>query len=399
MFTLIKNEIIKLMQRRKSIIVMGLFIVFIAFLGFASYKDAENTREWNKPENRIRNEESNIEYFNTVINKPDVSEDEKKYYEKEIEQSKLRIEQIKKEQTGEKADWRVVLKEDIKMLEAQINSKEIPSEEKERLNIDLMTKQYLLDKDIEPAYNSFDVKATRFMNDLFSILGVIFLAVGVIIFSSDMVSGEYTPPTMKFLLTQPVSRGKVLLSKFIALVLSATIIIMVIEAVAFLVMGIIFEFGSMDYPMAVGTRFVYDNMVNPNMGQKVLKMVAGSTVIIPMWKYLIQMFLLQALFIIASASFAFLLSTVVKSSMISMAVSEVLIIIFTIFPNIPYVKDYVHYIFSTFGDPGMILGGNIARMANNPNVTTLFAIGILIAWTVVSYVVSHVVFTKRDILI
>jgi ABC-2 type transport system permease protein len=164
-------------------------------------------------------------------------------------------------------------------------------------------------------------------------------------------------------------------------------------------MGLIFSFGNLDYPITVGTRFVYDNTVTMEMGRKAMKMVEGSTIIIPMWKYLIQMFLLQALFIIASVSFAFLLSTVVKSSMVSMATSVVVIIVFTIFQSMPYVRDYAHFLFTTFGDPSNILSGNMAMNFNNPSVTTTFAIGVMVIWSVVSYVIAHVVFTKKDILI
>jgi ABC-2 type transport system permease protein len=399
MITLIRNEIIKLMQRRKTLVVTGLFILLVGFMAFASYKNAESMNEWNKPERRIQNEQENIAHLNKMKNDTSIPEEEKLHFDEEIKQANLRIEEIKKEQSSGKKDWRVTLKEEIKQVEGQINNTQINNEEKERLNIDLMTKKYLLDKDIEPEYNSYDVTATKFIRDLFNILGVIFLAVGITIFSSDMVSGEYTPPTMKFLLTQPVSRGKVLLSKFIALTLSSSIIIVLIEIIAFLVVGFIFSFGNMDYPVAVGSRFVYDNAIASGMGQKVLKMVAGSTTIIPMWKYLIQMFLLQILFIIASAAFAFLLSTIVKSSMVSMAINIVLIIAFTMFQSIPYVSKYVHYIFSTFGDPSMVLSGRIATQFNNPNITIGFTIGVLVIWTVVSYVISHVVFTKRDILI
>jgi ABC-2 type transport system permease protein len=399
MLTLIKNEMIKLIQRRKTLVVIGMFILLIGFMGFASYKNAEMSKEWSKPETRIQNEQSNIESLNQMKNNPKIPAEDKKHFDEEIQQAKLRIEEIKKEQTGVKPDWRVTLKQEIKNLEEQIKNPQVDSQEKDMLQTELMTKNYLLQNDIEPEYNSYDVKATSFLRELFSILGMIFLVVGVIIFSADMVSGEYTPATMKFLLTQPVSRGKVLLSKFIALALSATAIIVVIELIAFLIMGLIFSFGNMDYPVTIGTKFIYDNTVTVEMGRKAMKMVEGSTIIIPMWKYLIQMFLLQALFIVASAAFAFLLSTVVKSSMVSMATSVVLIIAFTIFQAMPYVKDYVHFIFTTFGDPSNILSGNMAMSFNNPSVTTTFAIGVMVVWSVVSYVISHVVFTKKDILI
>jgi len=399
MITLIKNEIIKLMQRRKTLVVTVMFILLVGFMGFASYKNAENMKKWNQPETRIQNEQASIEHFNTLKKDTSIPEAEKKQFDEMIKEANLRIEEIKKEQVGIKPDWRVTLKREVKSLEEQANNSQIGTQEKERINTDLMLKKELLAKDIEPEYNSYDVTATKYIRDLFSILGAIFLVVGVIIFSSDMVSGEYTPATMKFLLTQPVSRGKVLLSKFIALVLSATIIIVLIELISFLIMGMIFSFGNMEYPIAVGTRFVYDNSVPIEMGRKAMTVVEGSTMIIPMWKYLIQMFLLQVLFIVASASFAFLLSTVVKSSMVSIAISVVTIIVFTIFQNIPYVRDYAHFIFTTFGDASTILSGNMALSFNNPSVTTVFAVGVMVVWSVVSYLISHMVFIKRDILI
>lgn len=399
MFTLIRNEMIKLMSRKKTVIITIAFAILVAFIGFAMYKTSESMKEWNKPERRIQNEQENIKHLEEFKKDPKISEADKKRFDEDIKQSYERIEEIKKEKQGVKPDWRVTLKKEISGMEAQLKDTQIREQDKESIKLELMTKKYLLENNIQPEYNSYDVTATAFIRQLFEILGTIFLAVGVIIFSSDMVSGEYTPPTMKFLLTQPVSRGKVLFSKFIALILSSSIIIVVIEILAFLIMGLIFSFGNMDYPVTTGTRFMYDLTVKGEMGQKAITAIAGSSYIIPMWKYIVQMFGIQILFIIASASFAFLLSTVVKSSMVSMASTTVIIIAFTIAQTIPYINKYAHYLFTTFGDPSKILTGNIALRSNNPVITPTFSIAILLGWTIVSYVISHVVFKKRDILI
>lgn len=396
---LIGNELIKLMNRRKTLVITLLFALLIAFVGFATYKNAENMKEWNNPERRIQMEKENIVQYERMRKDSTIPDSDKVHFDEEIKIANERIDSIKKEQKGEKLDWKVTLSKEIKGMEEQLKSAEMPSEEKERVKINLNTRKYLLSNNIQPEENSYKPTASVFIRDLFGMLGMIFLAVGVIIFSADMVSGEYTPPTMKFLLTQPVSRGKVLFSKFIALILSSTIIIVLVEFIAFIIMGLLFGFGSMDYPVSVGTQYIYDSITRGDVGEKAIKIIEGSTYMIPMWKYILQMFLMQVLFIISSASFAFLLSTVVKSSMVSMAVSTVSVVAFTIFQAMPYTRKYVQYLFTTYGDVGKIVTGNIAQIVNNPNVTTMYAIALLLIWSAASYIISHIVFVRKDILI
>jgi ABC-2 type transport system permease protein len=55
--------------------------------------------------------------------------------------------------------------------------------------------------------------------------------------------------------------------------------------------------------------------------------------------------------------------------------------------------------FTTYGDVGEVITGNIARAFNNPSITTSFVIFILAIWGIVSYLIAHVVFIKKDILI
>ena len=54
---------------------------------------------------------------------------------------------------------------------------------------------------------------------------------------SDIVSGESTPATLKFLLVQPISRAKVILSKFIAVVITVVGMIAGLEVAAYGVIG------------------------------------------------------------------------------------------------------------------------------------------------------------------
>ncbi|KEH93937.1 ABC transporter permease [Clostridium botulinum C/D str. BKT12695] len=398
-FTLIKNEFIKLMSRKKTYVVIIAFLLLLGFIGFGVYSQAKHMREDNKPENKIARKHEQIKSLNNMKNDPKISKEDKNHFDNEINETYKRIDEIKEEVKKGKVDWRVTLKKEIKEIEEQLKQSKTQEVEKDRLTLDLQQKRYLLNNDIEPKENKFEVRATDYIEDVMGLLGTIFLVVGVIVFGSDMVSGEYTPPTMKFLLTEPVSRGKILFAKFITLVVSSTIFILGIELIAFLVMGLIFKFGDLNYPVQVGTKFAYNLAAKPEMGEPLVRAIAGTTFIIPMWKYIINMFLLQALFIIACTAFTFMLSTVLKSSMVSMALSIVLVIVFNIFSSFPALKKVAQFIFTSYGSSPNILNGGIIQGFGNVNLTPTVIVIILAVWTVVCYIISHIVFSKKDILI
>lgn len=398
-FTLIKNEFIKLMSRKKTYVVIIAFILLLGFIGFGSYSRVKHIKENSRPENRIAREHEKIKNLNKLKNDPKISKEDKKEFDNEITEAYKKIDEIKAEVKKGKVDWRVKLKKEIKDTENQLKQSNIKDEEKENLTLYLQQKKYLLSHNIEPNENNFEVRAIEYLQQVFMLLGALFLVVGVIVFGCDMVSGEYTPPTMKFLLTEPVSRGKILFSKFVTLLVSSTVFILGIELIAFVIMGLIFNFGDFNYPVQVGTKFAYNLAARPEIGESTIKAIAGTTFIIPMWKHLINMFLLQGLFIAACASFTFMLSTVLKSSMISMSLSIVLVIVSNIFSGFSSLKKIGRYLFVSFGNPEIILKGELVYTFSNINMTPTFAISVLVIWTVICYVISHIVFVKKDILI
>ena len=61
--TLIKNEIIKILARKKSLVTTVAFILLIAVLGFGMYKESANSKKYNSPAYKIEQEKSRIEYL------------------------------------------------------------------------------------------------------------------------------------------------------------------------------------------------------------------------------------------------------------------------------------------------------------------------------------------------
>ncbi|MFL0197766.1 ABC transporter permease [Clostridium sp. WILCCON 0269] len=399
MITLIKNEIIKLIFRRKTLVTLIAFIVLIILIAFGLYKENELMARNQDPKYRIQEIQSNIDRLGNRINSNRTSEDEKLMYENNIKSLQAEIQKIKDNPAPVQTDWKETLKTDIQNIQKNLQSTTISARMKEQNRKQLTIAQYLLRNNIKPM-EDYEFNGANYLQTLFKTLGMIFLAVGVAIFLSDMVSGEYTPPTAKFLLIQPISRAKILFSKYITSILSAVVLICGIELIAFALIGIFTGFGNMNYPVLVGERFQYDLSYVNQFGGHDLISIAGTAHMVPMFKYLIEAFLLQILFIIACTTFVFMISTVSKSSMIAMSVSIAAIIAVSALQNVATItKEITSFIFIIYGDVNAVLSGGAAMTLGLTYPTTAFIILILIIWTIASYLIAHFVFVKRDILI
>ncbi|WP_461206536.1 ABC transporter permease subunit [Clostridium sp. DL1XJH146] len=398
MIALIKNEIIKLFSRKKTWVVFILFSLLLGVMIFAEYKEAESSARYNSPEYQLQNEEQNIEYMEQRLEAKDVSDSEKTRLEESIEESKVRIVSLNEEINGEPIDWKEKLKQTNKDIEAEIEMyKENPDIDIsmiQGMETQLEMNNYMLDNDIEPV-EYYELNTNKYFQDIIMFLGAIFLAIGLSIFSADIVSGEFTPATVKVLLTQPVKKGKVILSKFIAIALSSIVLVMVAEAISFVVTGIVAGFGSLNYPIMVGYKYEFVKSAT-SATDKIFQMIQGSVKIIPMWQYLLNVTLLQVLFIVAAVAFVFMISTIFRNSTISMGFSILIIIVTTILQNFAFIRKYIPYTFIGLGDVGSLYIGTLASAYENPIITPTFGIVVLLVWTIVCYLVSHIIFVKRD---
>ena len=393
--TLIRNELIKLMRRKKTLITLIGFIALIALIAFGLNSQSNSYKRSQSPESQKSMLQNQIDLQNSMRNDPNISSDKKASIEDTIKQLEDQIETLN---SGKVVDWKVQLQAEIDSIKAQQSDSNIPANQKDGIKNQLTLDQYLLDNNIKPV-NGPELNGSTYLINLFAILGTIFLAIGVAIFSSDIVSGEYSPATAKFLLTQPVSRAKVLLSKFLTAVLSSVFLICIVEIIAFVIVGCMTGFGNMNYPQLVGTRYQLDMAHLNSMGGHDMVAIAGSSYIISTGEFLIKAFLLQILFVVACTSFVFMLSTIFKNSMIVMSTSIVAIIAIIILEQFAALKKVASFIFLIYGDVSSVFNGGVALSLQTPYATTGFVIIIMLVWTVVCYVISHIVFVKRDLLI
>ncbi|MFL0248604.1 ABC transporter permease subunit [Candidatus Clostridium stratigraminis] len=395
MIKLIHNEIIKLVKRPKTLIVFICFVVLVGLVCFGTYKNDVNMAKYESPEFQIKNMEESISYMKEELKNGKVSEEQKKLTEQDIANMEEQIKTLK-ENKDKPYDYKNDINTQIKKIDDNI-SHETDESRKNSLSLEKQKLEKQLELGISPK-DTNRLNGFIYLNELITILGAIFLAAGIAIFSSDMVSGEYTPATMKFLLIQPVSRSKVLFAKYITVLISVMTAIFSVEGISYIVMGLIFGFGNSKNPVITGARYVFD-ISKTEGGLHPMKIVPGSQYLTTIGSFTVKVLLFQLLFMIAVTTFVFMISTVFKSSMVSMAVSTILIIVFSIVQNIPGASKLAPYLFTIYGDGSNLLNGNYSMSLKLPSLTPAFGVVVLIMWIVVSYTIAHTAFVKKDILI
>lgn len=385
LFTLIKNELIKLMKKSKTWIVFALFATFILITIFVQYRGDKNMRIWNSPERQLKMAQDNLKYYNEELESNKDTDVNPEYisYLQDAEAWKIKLDQM--------IEYSKQNIENYKNYDDEW-SKRYLMQEQDNLEI----YNYLRDNNIEPLYG-WEYEAYNYMTSLMQFLGAGLLVCGIAVFMSDIVSGECTPATLKFLLVQPVTRGKVLLSKFIAVTLTVITMILGAELIGFVFVNLTSKLGGASYPVSLGAK--YNKIINSEGIAELVKVV-GSGHIGTNLELFVKAMLFQGLFIVATCSVVFLISTLIKSSMVTMALSVVVTVFLTIASQLMVtIKDFAHLIFVNYADGISILTGSSALTFNNPNMTVQNGIIIMIATSVISYIIAHINFTRKDILI
>ena len=406
-FTLIKNELIKIFKRGKTWIVFALFALTIAGMGVISYKEAKYTEYYQSPEGQIESlkdsikySKSDIEYYKTV--KEEWAKEEITNAESRIKELEKQINTLEEEIKNNKDNpnaWRESLEEEKKTIEDNLKDSSYSEDDKVSFKQRLEEINIYLDKNMKPI-EEWEFNGINYGIKFIFMIGTLILAAGIAVFMSDIVSGECTPPTLKFLLVQPISRGKVILSKFIAVVITVVTMIGGLEALVVAGISAFTGFDAGKMPQYIGKAFKWDYTNAAENGGPQLAEVAGSGVLSTRWMYLLESFGLQMLFIIACCAFIFMISAIFKSSMITMAVSVILCVAATIIPEMSQtIRSISRFFFTSYGDTTSLVSGYCAMNFNNPNVTLGFGVIVMIATTIVSYIIGHIVFNKKDILI
>ncbi|WP_434305526.1 ABC transporter permease subunit [Clostridium botulinum] len=400
---LIKNEMKKIILSRKYLVVMSIFIVLYACISVLMYKDTLKS----KPETMLSFNEKNLEYWQNQKKDKDIPKERKNEIEQNIKSIERRNKDLKFQIANKNLDWEKRLTKDNNNLKKQIKESEkngenaAISEYKQQIAMN----DYYLNNNIRPTPN-YEITAFNVMPKVNMIIGFLIISIIIAIMTSTSVSGEFNPATIKLLLTKPVSRERVLFSKFMASVLVCILAFLIIKILAFLVLGTVFSFGSFKEPMAYYSRYIANKDLIANIGLGV-KPDLSSLKMSSIFKFVVLSEGINMLFIMATVSVCLLISTLTKKSSTSISISGVLFAVISIIntkqlDNATGGNLVIHkvmpYLFSTYSTGELVISREIIPKIGLPFVNIPFIIFILLAWTIGCYLISNFIFVKRDIL-
>ena len=279
-------------------------------------------------------------------------------------------------------DWRVRTQERVARMQSFMRSDRagrMPATAQRWTRFDMARLQYHLDRDIDPDA----VSGPLFLRAFANVSSHLLFPLLALIFASDIVSSEFTQGTIKLLLTRPVSRTRVLASKFAALVVAITLTVSIGAAVAYAFGGLAYGWQGFGAPILTGFRAggdVFD---------------ASSVRSVVLWKDIVIVYGLAWFGALAFGALGFLTSVLLRSTAAAMGTMFASLIAGSILPYVAPTWEAQKYLFVTnlplpdyySGAPPPIAG-----------ITVGFSVSVLAVWAAVALVIAFVVFARRDVL-
>lgn len=275
-------------------------------------------------------------------------------------------------------DWRTILQQRIIDQQNRLGSNRISDEWRKQIQISLQQNQYYLDHDINPS----EPGAPSFMRTFLESSIELFIPLMVMVIASDLVSSEHSQGSIKLLLTRPVRRWKVLISKYIILILAISLIVAISGILSYLISGFVFGYKGWGAPVLTGF-----NMTDAGLNTENVKLIEQ-------WQFLFMDFGLVWFVAIVVGTLSFMLSVLIRSTAAGMGVMLAALISGAILSNMVSSWESAKYFF-------MVNLRLTNYMSGNPppieGMTLTFSMTVLLIWWAAALFVSFLVFTKKDV--
>jgi ABC-2 type transport system permease protein len=275
-------------------------------------------------------------------------------------------------------DWRASVQTSIIDITNRLSSSGMSDDSRERMQITLKQQQYYLDHDINPS----EPGAPTFMRIFIENSGMMLIPLLVIVIASDLVSSEHTLGSIKLLLTRPVQRWRILVSKYISLLLAISIIMAIVGILSFLLSGIVFGYKGMDAPVITGFSAQAGNLDTSHVRM------------ISQWKFLLMDFGLVWFVAVVVGTLSFMLSVLIRSTAAGMGIMLAALVSGSILSTMVSSWESAKYLFMV----NLNLTGYLSGLAPPiEGMTLLFSISVLVVWWLLALLISFFVFTRQDV--
>jgi ABC-2 type transport system permease protein len=259
-----------------------------------------------------------------------------------------------------------------------LSSPGILEEWKRTLQVQVQILQYYVDHDINPDEPNGVTFTREFMRNAIGL----FIPLMVLVIASDLVSSEHAGGTIKLLLTRPVRRWKILLSKYIAMMLYVSLIVITIAALCYGISGAVFGYGGWHIPTLTGFQISGSEVNFANVHAVVH------------WKYMWMEVGLVWFSSLVVGAIALMVSVLIRSTAAGMGIMLATIIAGSILSAMASSWESAKYFFMLNLDTVGYLAGSPPAI---PGMDLTFSIMVLTIWTFASILVSFGVFTRQDI--
>jgi ABC-2 type transport system permease protein len=271
--------------------------------------------------------------------------------------------------SNQDSDWRAGLTANNQKLEADIANPNMPDTYKNMLIKQFETNKYRLQHDIEP------IKSTSLWGNALDAADIIvFITLFTVVVAAGAVASEFSWGTIKLLLIRPASRGKILLAKYISTILFALFMLVLLFITSMLIGAILFGF--------------------ENVNQPYLAYRDGQVIEIAMMSQLLSVYGLNSIQLIMLVTFAFMMSTVFRSS--SLAIGLAIFLMFMggqVTAIIAQKYEWAKYILFANIDLTQYIDG----VPMVEGMTMTFSVIMLIVYFIIFNALSWIIFKKRDV--
>ncbi|MBY6270506.1 ABC transporter permease [Parageobacillus thermoglucosidasius] len=269
----------------------------------------------------------------------------------------------------EPANWKAEVASEIKRMEAELSEEKLPKMYKNYLQQQLAINEYRLEHNIKPvASNTF----WGYLVDSADIIALITLF--TIIVAAGSVASEFSWGTIKLLLIRPASRTKILLSKYIAALLFALFMLL-----------LLFIFSAVIGAAAFGIE---------NISEPYLAYQNGTVVERSMLFHVMQVYALNCADLVMMATFAFMISAVFRNHSLAIGLATFALFVGPQVTALLAMKfDWAKYLLFANTDLTQYIDGTPLV----EGMTMPFSIMMLLVYFVIFNGITWLIFRKRDI--
>ncbi|NYF25642.1 ABC-2 type transport system permease protein [Sporosarcina sp. JAI121] len=266
----------------------------------------------------------------------------------------------------EKQDWKTSVQGELTYVKEDLSNSGLDADQRERMEGQEKVLEYRLANSIEPLDSNS--RESMIMNS--GAIGSIAVLLTVIV-AAGIVASEFTQGTIKMLLSRPVKRWKILTSKYVTVISFGIFLMLIGFVVSMLGAYLFFQSGN-------GQELVWN-------GKEVVEVSA--------WGKGLYMLLLSFANVFVTATFAFMIGSVFRSSSLAIGLSLFIYFMGSTLVMILAKYEVVKYIVFTHMD--LTIYETDFRIVEG--ITMSFSLAILAVYIVIFLFISYMTFIKRDI--